>query len=87
MDARFDKNCSGSVLFILPVCICYTLPDGWRSLSAFGMAISQYLTYGRRIVIGVGLRILLLGLGSWSRLVPEPSQWGHVVAMQRTGMQ
>ena len=43
---------------------------------------------GRRIIGGVGLFVLLLGFGSWSRLGPEPSQRSHVtIAMQGSGTQ
>jgi hypothetical protein len=56
----------------------------WRALIvAFAMATCWYLTYGRRIVVSVGLAILLLGMGSWSGLFPEPSDLSDFVDMQR----
>ena len=87
MDARVDKHLfwTGIVYFAG----LYLLHIAWWQALVIGiaMAISWYLTYGRRMIGGVGLLILLLGLGSGSQLVPEPSQWSHVVAMLRSGTQ
>lgn len=76
-----DRHCYFVGLYLLHMA-------WWQALIiAAAMAISWFLTYGRLIIIGVGLLVFLLGLGGWSGLIPEPSEWGHLAAMQRSGAQ
>jgi hypothetical protein len=56
----------------------------WKALIVAGVAaISWYLTYGRRIIISIGLILLFFGLGSWTGLIPPPVQWGQFLAALR----
>ena len=56
----------------------------WKALIvAVAMMISWYLTYGRRITVSVGLIVFLLGLSSWSGLLPTSSDLGHFLATLR----
>ena len=51
----------------------------WKAAVIAAVAlICWYLTYGRRIIIGIGLGLLVLGMGNWAGLVPQPSEWGQV---------
>ena len=83
MDPQFDKNLiwTGIIYFIG----LYLLQVAWWKalIVAVAMMISWYLTYGRRITVSVGLIIFLLGLSSWSGLLPTSSDLGHFLATLR----
>jgi len=57
----------------------------WKALIvAAAAALCWYVAYGRRIIIGVGVLIFLLGLVTWAGLVPAPSEWGHLFEARRS---
>lgn len=52
----------------------------WKALIVGLVAlICWYLTYGRRIVLGVGMVCLLWGLGIWVGLLPAPLRWNELL--------
>lgn len=54
----------------------------WKAVAVTIVAsVCWFLTYGRQMIIGVGLAILILGLGNWIGLLPTPSEWGQLFAM------
>ena len=82
-EGRLDKNLfwTGIIYFIG----LYLLQVAWWKalIVAVAMMISWYLTYGRRITVGVGLIVFLLGLSSWSGLLPTSSDLSHFFATLR----
>ena len=83
MDPQFDKNLiwTGIIYFIG----LYLLQVAWWKalIVAVAMMIRWYLTYGQRITVSVGLIVFLLGLSSWSGLLPTSSDLGHFFATLR----
>lgn len=50
----------------------------WKALMVAAVAfICWYLTYGRQLIIGVGLFVLFLGFAVWLGLIMPPAQWSH----------
>jgi hypothetical protein len=79
-DHHVDKNLywTAFIFFLGLVLLGVTW---WKALIVAAIAAAcWFLTYGRNIVIGVGLLVLLLGLGSWIGLLPPPSQWRPLLA-------
>jgi hypothetical protein len=75
-----DKNLYWTGLIYFSGLLLLGVP-WWKALTVAAVAfICWYLTYGRRIIIGIGLCIFILGSGNWLGLVPAPSQWGQVLA-------
>jgi len=54
----------------------------WKAaIIAIVASACWFLTYGRRIITGVGLAILFLGLGNWIGLIPAPSEWAQLLTV------
>lgn len=83
-DAPIDKNLywTGIIYFggLLLLGVIW-----WKALIiALIAAICWFLTYGRRIIVTVGLSLFLVGLANWAGLVPAPSEWGQLLALRRS---
>jgi len=82
-DLKTDKNLYWTG-FIYVVGLLLLGVTWWKALIIAGVAaLSWYLTYGRRIVVSLGLILVFLGLGNWAGLIPAPAHWGDLLAALR----
>jgi hypothetical protein len=69
-EGKLDKNLMWTgIIYFVGLYLLHTA--WWQALVvAAAMTISWFLTCGRPIIVGVGLLVFLLDLGSWSGLIP-----------------
>ncbi len=78
MDFRIDKNLIWTAIIYFAGSFSLGIPWWKAAVIAAVALICWYLAYGRRIIIGIGLGLLVLGMGNWAGLVPQPSEWGQM---------
>jgi hypothetical protein len=80
MDRDIDKNLYWTAIVFFVGLILLGV-HWWQALIvALIAAICWYLTYGRKIVVGMGLIILIIGLANWTGLLPEPNHLKAIAA-------
>ena len=77
--AEIDKNLYWTGFIYLVGCLLLGVLWWKAAIIAVVALICWYLTYGRRIIVGVGLSLIILGMANWTGLLPEPSKWEQIL--------